>query len=250
MIAAMATPEYAFDDASAAAVPGVATPRQPGIRPEPTPASTGGISSRKAVTLLLVMALAAAVLITVTVRVAARGLAVTTAAPPLPSGHLIVPAPAMAGSLPRRYRPPVNPVTVATIAQFRQRFTAATATQAGRYAAALYVEPGHADMVTDTAAWIMYIGVSSRSGFGAPAAASATLMASLAGPSSRTWPVPAGSGGGSARCGVTTIARTQASVCIWVTGQVAAALMAPVRDTGPTELAVLLPLLRASLQSS
>jgi hypothetical protein len=248
MIAAVATPEYA-PDVAAPARSGAAAPWRPEIQREPTPAPAHRLGARKAVALLVAMALAAVLLVGVMVRIAARGLAATTAAPLVPAGRLIVPAPAVASGLPRRYRPLVNPLDLAEMAQFRQRFTATFGAQAGRYAAGLYAEPGRIDLATDTAGWIMYLGVNSRSSLGGPAAAVARLVASLAGPSARSWPVPAGPGGGSARCGVTVFGGTPASVCAWATGREAAALMSPARDTTAAQLEVYLPGLRASLQS-
>lgn len=248
MLAAVATPDYATDVAEAAG-PGVSASWRPEIQREQAPAPARPLKPRIAIVLLLAMALAAGVLIAVTVRIAARGLAAATAAPPAPSGHLIVPAPAMAGGLPRRYRPPVNPLTLAAVTQFRQRFTASFGADSGHFAAGLYLEPGHVDIVTGTSAWIMYLGVTSRASLGAPAAAVSSLAASLAGPSGRSWPVPAGPGGGSARCGVTTIAGTQASFCAWATRDVAAALVSPARDTTSAELGAFWPRMRASLQS-
>ena len=249
MIAAVATPEYAPDVAAPAAA-GAPAPWRPEIQREPAPAPARPLGTRKAVALLVAMALAGVLLVGVTVRIAARGLAATTAAPLVPAGHLILPAAAVAGGLPRRYRPLINPLDLAEIAQFRQRFIATFGAAAGRYAEGLYVEPGRIDLATDTAGWIMYLGMNSAASLGDPASAVSRLVASLAGPSARSWPVPAGPGGGSARCGVGVIGGTQASVCAWATGGVAAALMSPARDTSAAQLEVFLPGMRASLQSS
>ncbi len=248
MIAAVATPEFA-PDVAAPAGPGAPAPWRPEIQREPAPAPAHPLSPRTAIALLVAMALAAVLLVGVTVRIAGRGLAATTAAPLVPSGRLIVPAPAVAGGLPRRYRPLINALNLGEIAQFRQRFIAPFGADAGLYAAGLYVEPGRIDLATDTAGWIMYLGVNSPSSLGGPATAVSRLLASLAGTSGRTWPVPAGPGGGTARCGVAVIGGTPASVCAWATGQVAAALMSPARDTSAAQLEALLPKMRASLQA-
>ncbi len=138
MIAAVATPEFA-PDVAAPAGPGAPAPWRPEIQREPAPAPAHPLSPRTAIALLVAMALAAVLLVGVTVRIAGRGLAATTAAPLVPSGRLIVPAPAVAGGLPRRYRPLINALNLGEIAQFRQRFIAPFGADAGLYAAGLYV---------------------------------------------------------------------------------------------------------------
>jgi hypothetical protein len=222
--------------------------------PVAAPGTAGGeLSATRAIAVLAAMAVAATVLVAVTVRVAARGLAAATAPPAVASGQLFMPAPAAAGGLPRRYRPLANPATLAAMNQFRRLFTGTIGAPAS--VAGLYAEPGRIDLATDAPGWVMYLGRNAPAGLRAPAALVNSVLAELTGPAGagqpgtgRSWPVAAGPGGGSARCGTGVIGGMPVAVCGWATGHVVAALMSPTRDTSVGQLAALLLAMRPTLQ--
>jgi hypothetical protein len=195
---------------------------------------------------LIVMTLAAAGLIAATITLALRAAQPRTGYLAAP---LAVPAPAAAAGLPRGYLPIRNAQAQAAMADFRQRFagTLMPGSQA-RYPAALYREPGTADLVTGSPGWLMYLGYNAPAPLGSPAATARRLIHALARSSGLPWRVAAGPRGGAAWCVVTVIARTPMSVCTWATGRTAGAVMSPTRDTAADELAALLPQLRMDVQ--
>ncbi len=163
---------------------------------------------------------------------------------------LAVPAPAYADGLPRLLKTAVqSDPTLALIAQFRDRFTAATGGASGQ-PSAQYREPGTLDLATDKPAWVMYVGYNSDTSLGAPQTTILKLMNSLTGNSlpSSSWSIPAGPRGGSARCAIAKITDISVSICAWATGNTFGALMSPTADTSGDELAVLLPPMRLDLQ--
>ena len=179
---------------------------------------------------------------------------------------LAMPAPAYADGLPRLFKTTVQPdSTLALIAQFRDRFVAATGDAPGGPAAgrgraagnapagqpsAQYREPGTLDLATDKPAWVMYVGYNSDASLGSPPATVLKLMNSLTGTSlpSSSWSIPAGARGGSARCAITKITDISVSICAWATENTFGALMSPTADTKGDELAILLPQMRLDLQ--
>ncbi len=196
--------------------------------------------------MLAIMTLAAVVLIATTV---ALGLRAAHPQPGHPAARLAVPAPAAAAGLPRGYLPIRNRQAGAAIADFRQRFAGTLMPGShARYPAALYREPGTADLVTGSPGWVMYLGYNAPASLGSPAATARRLIDALARSSGLPWQVAAGRRGGAAWCVVTVIARTPMSVCTWATGQTAGAVMSPTRDTPADELAALLPQFRVNVQ--
>lgn len=168
------------------------------------------------------------------------------------SAPLAMPAPAIADGLPRLFKTTVQPdTTLALIAEFRERFVAATgSTTAAGLPSAQYREPGTLDLATDKPAWVMYEGYNSDASLGSPKETIFKLMNSLIGSSLPTssWSIPAGDRGGSARCAITKITDISVSICAWATGNTFGALMSPSADTKADELAVLLPEMRKDLQ--
>ena len=164
---------------------------------------------------------------------------------------LAAPAPAYADGLPRLSNTIVQPdTTLALIAQFRDRFVAATGDDPGGQPSGQYREPGALDLATDKPAWVMYVGYNSDASLGSPKTAILKLMNSLTGNSlpSSSWSIPAGDRGGSARCAITKITDISVSICAWATDNTYGALMSPTADTKGDELAVLLPQMRLDLQ--
>jgi hypothetical protein len=199
--------------------------------------------------ILACLALLAGGLIWGTVSLAIHGLSAAKASAAHSPTSLIMPAPERAAGLPRHYRLSDDRSDLLAIAQFRQRFARLQGRPVTAYPAALYGEPGRIDLASGSPGWVMYLGYNARLSLGDPAATMTRLMASLAGPTpARSWPVPAGIQGGSARCMVAVIGPMRMSVCGWATDQTIAALMSPTRDTSVTELATLMQLMRANLE--
>jgi hypothetical protein len=201
-----------------------------------------------AVPVLVGLVIAAVALIGVIVRLAGVGFSTasgTTAA----GSPLAVPAPAVAGGLPRHYEPVQNTATIILIHDFVGRFDAISGSQVGQ-PSAVYREPGSLDPVTDQPGWVLYLGYNSSSDLGSPTAAVSRLMASLIQTSApgSSWVADPGKRGGSARCAITLIDKTTVSVCAWATGRTYGALLSPTADTRGNELAVLMPLMRLNLQ--
>jgi hypothetical protein len=164
---------------------------------------------------------------------------------------LAMPAPGYADGLPRLSKTTVQPdTTLALIAQFRDRFVAATGDVRSGQPSAQYREPGALDPATDKPAWVMYAGYNSDARLGPPKTSILKLMNSLTGNSlpSSSWSIPAGDRGGSARCAITKITGISVSICAWATENTFGALMSPTADTKGDELAVLLPEMRLDLQ--
>ncbi len=224
------------------------------------------MSAGPATVILALLALAAVALTSVTIRLARVWLAaaehpapVSAWAPAVPApaapasarpGSLIRPAPAVAGGLPRRYRTITNPSILQVIATARQRFAALLPGAAGPHPAALYGEPGRADPVTGTTAWVLYLGYNLPARSPAQPAATAVRLLDGIGGSSRlnSWRVDPGPGGGAARCAVAVLSRTQVALCGWATARATAILVTPTRDTSVSELAAFLVAMRADLQ--
>jgi hypothetical protein len=163
---------------------------------------------------------------------------------------LVVPAPGVAGGLPRLFTPVTSDTTQELIDQFRDRFAAAGGTSASDQPSALYREPGTLDLATDKPAWVLYVGYNSDAGLGAPRATVLKLMSTLTGNSlpSSSWSIDAGARGGSARCAIAKITDISVSICAWATANTFGALMSPAADTKSDELAVLMPQMRLDLQ--
>jgi hypothetical protein len=219
--------------------PGPGTRRQAGGR---------RIRRRVALPLLALLVVASLALTGAIVGLANLGL---SAATPSPAGtsELAVPAPALAGGLPRHYRPVTDTGTQALISEFARRFTAVTGS-AGR-PAALYREPGTIDLATDQPGWVMYLGFNATGSLGAPRATVARVIANLTGDSApgSSWVAAAGPRGGSARCAIAPFGKITVSLCAWATERTIGALMSPMADTRGNELAnVLMPQMRLDLQ--
>jgi hypothetical protein len=207
-----------------------------------------GLGRRVALPMLALLVVAGLVLTAVTVGLVNLGLATATgnfaAATPL-----VVPAPAVAGGLPRHYQPVTSTVTQGLFTEFVQRFTAISGSYSGQ-PTGLYREPGTIDLATDDPGWVMYLGYNSATALRAPSATITQLMADLTGSSApgSSWPVAPGPRGGSARCAIASFGGTMVSLCAWATGRTMGALMSPTSDTRGKELAVLMPRMRLDLQ--
>lgn len=164
------------------------------------------------------------------------------------SSPLVVPAPAMAGGLPRRYLPVRDPQARQLIAEFIRRFTTVAGSDTGS-PAALYREPGTIDMANQLG-WVMYLGHNSAANLGTPNDTIGRVMAALTATSvpETSWPAAPGLRGGSAQCALTLFGTTTVTLCAWATGHTMGALMSPTADTKRNELAVLMPLMRLDLQ--
>ena len=217
----------------------------PGTRGQ---AGSRRIRRRVALPLLALLVVASLALTGTIVGLANLGL---SAARPSPAGtgELVVPAPALAGGLPRHYRPVTDTVTQALINEFARRFTTITGS-AGR-PAALYREPGTIDIATDQPGWVMYLGFNATGSLGAPSATVARVIAKLIGDSApgSSWVAAPGPRGGSARCAIAPFGKITVSLCAWATKRTIGALMSPTADTRGNELAnVLMPQMRLDLQ--
>lgn len=170
------------------------------------------------------------------------------ASSPSATSPLVVPAPAVAGGLPRHYQPVTDTVTQALITEFIHRFKGITGS-AG-HPSALYREPGTIDLATDQPGWVMYLGFNSVKNLGTPSATIDRIMANLienSAPDSY-WVAAPGARGGGARCAIALFGSTTVSLCAWATEHTIGALMSPTADTRGNELAVLMPLMRLDLQ--
>lgn len=203
---------------------------------------------RVALPVLALLVAAGLALTAVTIGLVNWGLATATGNSAAAS-PLAVPAPAVAGGLPRHYEPVTSAVTLRLINAFVQRFTAVT----GRYSGqpeGLYREPGTIDLATDDPGWVMYLGYNSATDLGAPGTTIARVMADLTGSTatSSSWSAAPGRRGGAARCALATFGDSMVTLCAWATGRTIGALMSPTSDTRGKELAVLMPLMRLDLQ--
>jgi hypothetical protein len=164
------------------------------------------------------------------------------------SSPLVVPAPAMAGGLPRRYLPVGDPATQQLMAEFIRRFTTVVGSYAGR-PGALYREPGAIDMANEQG-WVMYLGHNSAASLGSPNVTIGRLMAALTATSAPeiSWPAAPGPRGGSAQCALTLLGTTTVTLCAWATEHTIGALMSPTAETKRNELAVLMRVMRLDLQ--
>jgi hypothetical protein len=210
------------------------------------------------------MTMAAALLTWATVSLARRGIASSEAAIRTSAGPLVIPAPRIAGGLPRRFgsisREGAGPI----VAQLRQRFGAAgvglvadarRAAAAGPVRAAwtsgLYAQPGHVDPATARPAWVMYLGLDATAKIGIPYDVVARLMMGILGRNSMVgpWRVAAGHRGGSANCTVAWLAQTQVAVCGWASDHTIGVLASPTSATNVAELATLMAKMRFDLQN-
>ncbi|HWF82656.1 MAG TPA: hypothetical protein VN695_18930 [Streptosporangiaceae bacterium] len=198
--------------------------------------------------LLALLIVAGLALTSAIVVLVGAGLSGATGAPAA-SVPLAVPAPEMAGGMPRHELPLHNAAIHALIAEFTSRFAAVAGSQAGQ-PAALYREPGAVDPATGEPAWVMYLGQNSATTLGPPGATISRMMTALTGTSAPDsfWPVATGPFGGSARCAIARFGATSVSLCAWATPNTIGALMSPTADTRGNELATLMPLMRADLQ--
>jgi hypothetical protein len=164
------------------------------------------------------------------------------------SSPLVVPAPALAAGLPRRYLPVTDTATQQLIAEFIRRFTAVTGTFTG-HPAALYREPGTVNLANQQG-WVMYLGHNSAASLGPPDITIGRVIAVLTGTSApgTSWPTTPGPRGGRAECAVTQFGTTTVTLCAWATAHTIGALMSPTADTRRNELALLMPLMRLDLQ--
>lgn len=162
---------------------------------------------------------------------------------------LIVPAPPMAGGLPRHYWPEHNTTTLRLIADFKRRFSAISGSYPGQ-PAGVYREPGTIDLATGEPGWVMYLGYNSASNLGPPTATVGRVMKVLIAGSALSvpWRSAPGPGGGSAECAIAQFGSTDVSLCAWATERTVGALMSPRADTTGNELAVLMPSMRVDLQ--
>lgn len=164
------------------------------------------------------------------------------------SSPLVVPAPAVAGGLPRRYLPVREPATLQLIAEFIRRFTTVAGSYTGR-PAALYREPGAIDIANEQG-WVMYLGHNSAASLGTPNVTIGRVMAALTATSApeTSWPTAPGPRGGSAQCALTLLGTTTVTLCAWATEHTIGALMSPTAETKRNELAVLMRVMRLDLQ--
>lgn len=210
----------------------------------------GGLRRRRlvAVPMLALLVIAGLVLTGVIVRLVKAGMSSASGASAA-SSPLVVPAPALAGGLPRRYLPMRDLATQQLIAEFIGRFTAVSGTYTGR-PAALYREPGTIDLPTGEPGWVMYIGYNSAASLGAPGSTISRVMSDLTGSSApdSSWRVASGQRGGSSACAIASFGATPVSLCAWATEHTVGALMSPASDTKGNELAALMPLMRLDLQ--
>jgi hypothetical protein len=164
------------------------------------------------------------------------------------SSPLVVPAPAVAGGLPRRYLPVRDLSAQQLIGEFIRRFSSVAGSYTGP-PAALYREPGTIDMANEQG-WVMYLGHNSVASLGTPNVTIGRVMAALTATSApeTSWPTAPGPRGGSTRCAVTLFGTTTVTLCAWATEHTIGALMSPTADTRGNELAVLMPVMRLDLQ--
>lgn len=242
------------------------------------------IRARWAVPLLAGMTLVAVLLTWTTIAIATRGVAARQAAGKMTAGPLVIPAPRLAGNLPRRFGPITDPAAEAIVSQFRQRFgvvgagllasakhaaaqpgtgTAGTTGTTGSsgatrrqvtaaWTSGLYGEPGHIDPTTDRPAWVMYLGLDASAKLGIPSATITRLMTGILGPYAMVgpWRVMPGHRGGSANCTVAWLGQTEVDVCGWATDHTIGAVASPARDTSVGELATMMIKMRFDLQRS
>lgn len=201
-----------------------------------------------AVPVLALLVIAGLVLTGVIVRLVRAGMSSASGASAA-SSPLVVPAPALAAGLPRRYSPVRDLATQQLIAQFISRFTAVSGSHTGR-PAAIYREPGTIDLPTGEPGWLMYIGYNSAASLGAPDSTIGRVMTDLTGSSApdSSWRVAPGPRGGSSACAIASFGATPVSLCAWATEHTVGALMSPTSDTKGNELAALMPLMRLDLQ--
>jgi hypothetical protein len=167
-----------------------------------------------------------------------------------PAGPLADPPPAAAGTLPLRPGPIPRALGRNVIDTFRHRFASISAgVPDAVHPSGLYGEPGTVDPLTGRTAWIMYLGLGSTHRLGVPATTINRLMRKLLGNTTvGPWPARSGARGGSSECTVAVMASTKVAVCGWATDQTTGALMSPVRNTTPGELAMLMVQMRYELQ--
>lgn len=243
-----AGPDQAMTASNIAGRPGRLLPRRPGQVGVGHPGGPRGLRAIVAVPVLVGLAIAALALIGVIVGLAGVGFS-TAIGSAAAANPLAVPAPAVAGGLPRHYEPVQNTATIILIHDFVQRFDTISGRQVGQ-PSAVYREPGSLDPVTDQPGWVLYLGYNARSDLGSPTATVSRLMAGLIQTSAAdsSWTADPGKRGGSARCAITLIGKTTVSVCAWATDRTYGALLSPTSDTRGNELAVLMPLMRLDLQ--
>lgn len=162
------------------------------------------------------------------------------------SSPLVVPAPAMAGGLPRRFLPVRDPEARQLIAEFIRRFATVAGGDTGS-PAAFYREPGTIDLANQLG-WVMYLGHNSAASLGTPDVTIGRVMAALTATAGASWPTAPGLRGGSAQCALTLFGTTTVTLCAWATEHTMGALMSPTADTKRNELAVLMPVMRLDLQ--
>jgi hypothetical protein len=207
------------------------------------------MAGKKAGGILIVLGVLAVAIASTTAVLASRALSAAGVGATASSAPLIMPAPAQAAGLPRRYLPPTDQNVLLAITQFRQRFAAMRGGSTATYPEAIYAEPGRIDLATGTGGWVTYLGYNAPADLGDPARTTSRLMTALAGPtSSRSWQVPAGSQGGTARCMIAVVGLTRMSVCGWATDHTVAAVMSPAGVASTNELAALMPFMRVDIQ--
>jgi hypothetical protein len=196
-----------------------------------------------------VLALLGVVALALTVAIVTLVNVLTSAGDSSAARPLIVPAPPVAGGLPRHYWPEHNTTTLRLTLEFKRRFSTISGSSSGQ-PAAVYREPGTIDLATGEPGWVMYLGYNSASNLGPPTATVERVMRVLiaGSPVSLPWRSAPGPGGGSAQCAIALFGSTDVSLCAWATERTVGALMSPRADTRGNELAVLMPSMRLDLQ--
>jgi hypothetical protein len=229
--------------------PSFTTPPRPRVGPG-IGRSRRALRRRRRISVGVLALLGVAGLVLTAVIVGLANLGLTSAAGSSDASSLLaVPAPYMAGGLPRHYQPVQDYQTAELIAQFTQRFASATGGHTGR-PAALYREPGTVDLATNQPGWVLYLGYNSPADLGRPTATIGRVITTLIDSSAPDsyWVAAPGARGGSARCAITTFGTTTVSLCAWATAHTIGALFSPTADTRGNELAVLMPQMRLELQ--
>ena len=223
-------------------------PRSPGLPPG-AGRPVGGRLLRRWVALSILGLLVVAALILTGAIVGLANLGLSAASRSAADSSLAVPAPPVAGGLPRHYQPVRDLGTQALITEFIKRFSGVVKGYSGQ-PAALYREPGTVDLATNQPGWVMYLGFNSATGLGRPSTTIDQIMANLIENSDprSAWVAAPGARGGSARCAIALFVNTTVSLCAWATDHTVGALMSPTADTRGNELAVLMPLMRLDLQ--
>jgi hypothetical protein len=172
---------------------------------------------------------------------------------PRPTSRILVPAPAAAGGLIRDYTAERTTYRTA-LANIQSRFSRAATGVASSFAVAVYDEPGHADPITKGPVRVVFLGINAASGSSDPSgdvksflgglAASVAGRAVVGNPTS----VPAGPGGGSAECIVTTTLTAQGDICAWATDWTMGTLIIPGRDTSMSQLAAIMRRVRPDVE--